>query len=486
MTALRSGRAVVNITPPIGLYLTGFGGRAGPAQGVHDELYAKAAVISDGRSDLAIVTMDLLGLDMDVVNAIYEGTESLGIPAKNTLLCASHTHSGPATITLRGLGDRDENYVKSIEKKIIGAINEAYANRQDSILKVGKSRCDISVNRRKMTKDGKIILGENPLGPIDQAVTTIMFESQNRKTILFNYACHPVVLGAANLLVSADYPGYAAATIERTIKGSVAMFIQGCCGNINSKIVGGTFEDAERLGNTLGKEAITALERSELEEFFTLKSSVRKLELPLQELPSEEEIEKERTECLKNLESAKQRNELGIIKLWQGLLEWADAAAELVRKGKRNLTQEIQLQVIRIGDVAIVAIPGEPFVEIALEIKARSKFKHTVVAGYSNGCIGYMPTPEAIEQGGYEVNSAYKFYDIAPLAPSAFNMIVDTAVQLCDEVYSIIIGNLPYSSRYIGDIFLRKELITRKGDYFLQGSLSIRTISFLVLDFLAI
>jgi hypothetical protein len=237
------------------------------------------------------------------------------------------------------------------------------------------------------------------------------------------------------LLVSADYPGYAAAMIERAIKGSVAMFMQGCCGNINSKVVGGTFEDAERLGNTLGKETITALEGSELEECFTLKSSVRKIELPLQELPSEEEIEKERIEYLKNLVSAKQRNEPGIIKLWQGLLEWADATAELVRKGKRNLTQEIRLQVIRIGSIAIVAIPGEPFVEIALEIKARSKFKHTIVTGYSNGCIGYMPTPEAIEQGGYEVNSAYKFYDIAPLAPSAFNMIVDTAVQLCDEVY---------------------------------------------------
>ncbi|MGQ9515297.1 MAG: neutral/alkaline non-lysosomal ceramidase N-terminal domain-containing protein [Thermoproteota archaeon] len=433
---LKSGRAVANITPPVGLHLTGFAGRSGPAQGIHDELYAKSIVISDGRNDLAIVTMDLLCLDMDIVRTIWGGVEKLGIPAKNTMLCCSHTHSGPATITLRGLGARDEDYVRSVEKKIIGAIHEAYVNRRESILKYGEGRCEIAVNRREMTKEGRIILGENPHGPIDSTIATIIFDSPNGKTVLFNYACHPVVLGANNLLVSADYPGYAMTTIEGAVKGSVAIFIEGCCGNINSKVVGGTFEDAERLGSTLGKETIIAVERSEVEEGLPLMSSTRKIELPLQELPSEEEIEKERNEYLRNLETAKQRNERGTIELWQGLLEWANATTELVRKGKRELKQEIQMQAMRIGNIAIVAIPGEPFIEIALEVKKRSKFKHTIVAGYSNGCIGYMPTPEAIEKGGYEVDSAHKYYDIAPLAPSAFNMIVDTAVQLCDEVYS--------------------------------------------------
>ncbi len=436
MAKLKFGRAVTKITPPAGIFLTGFGGRVGPAQGIHDELYAKAIVLSDARSDLAIVTMDLLGLDMDIVRTIWEGAEKVGIPAKNTMLCSSHTHSGPATITLRGLGARDEDYVRSVEKKVVGAIHEASMNKRDSIIRVGEGRCNIGVNRREMTKEGKIILGENPLGPTDPTVTAITFESSASRTVLLNYACHPVVLGSSNLLVSADYPGYAVAEIERAMKDSVAMFIQGCCGNINSKVVGGTFEDAERLGYALGREAIMAVERSEIEEGSPLMSLVKKIELPLQELPSEEEIEKERIECLNNLESAKQRNERGTIELWQGLLEWADTVAELVRKGERNLKQEIQLQVMRVGSTVLVAIPGEPFIEIALGIKARSKFKHTVVAGYSNGCIGYMPTPEAIEQGGYEVDSAYKFYDIAPLAPSAFNAIVETAVQLCDEAYS--------------------------------------------------
>jgi hypothetical protein len=87
------------------------------------------------------------------------------------------------------------------------------------------------------------------------------------------------VLGSSNLLVSVDYPGYAVAEFERAMKGSVAMFIQGCCGNINSKVVGGTFEDAERLGGALGRETIMTVERSEIEEGSPLMSLVRKIEL---------------------------------------------------------------------------------------------------------------------------------------------------------------------------------------------------------------
>jgi len=171
-----------------------------------------------------------------------------------------------------------------------------------------------------------------------------------------------------------------------------------------------------------------------MEGALPLRSATREVPLALQELPSEEQIERERAEYLNNLASARRSDDHGAMELWRGLLDWADATAQLIREGRRNLQEVIQLQVLRIGGIAIVAIPSEPFIEIALRIKARSGFKHTVVAGYSNGCMGYMPTPEAIEQGGYEVDSAHKYYDIAPLAPSAFDVIVETAAQLCAEV----------------------------------------------------
>lgn len=105
----RCGRAVTDITPPIGLYLTGFGGRTGPAKGVHDGLYARAVAISDDKDEIVIVSLDLCGLDPDVVKSIREGAEvKTGIATENIALCCSHTHSGPATYTLRGIEYRDE------------------------------------------------------------------------------------------------------------------------------------------------------------------------------------------------------------------------------------------------------------------------------------------------------------------------------------------------------------------------------------------
>lgn len=189
----KCGRAVVDITPPVGLYLTGFGGRAGPAKGVHDKLYARAVVLSDNENEFAIVTLDLCGLDPDVVKVIREGVEEkMGIANENIALCSSHTHSGPVTYTLRGIEYRDEFYIGSIEKLIIGAIHEASKNKLESDIRFGKGKSAVGINRREKTRSGEIMLGQNPLGAIDPTVSVITIESGGSNTVLYNYASHPV------------------------------------------------------------------------------------------------------------------------------------------------------------------------------------------------------------------------------------------------------------------------------------------------------
>ncbi len=123
----KAGVAVANITPPVGVDMTGFGGRPSGAIGIHDDIFAKVLVLDDGNQQLVIVTSDLLSLDFDLVQRIRELIEAnIGIPPENVMLNSSHTHSGPATITLRGLGERDEDYVDVLVKKIAGATQEAY------------------------------------------------------------------------------------------------------------------------------------------------------------------------------------------------------------------------------------------------------------------------------------------------------------------------------------------------------------------------
>src|SRR5262245_38324847 len=105
---LKAGAAETVITPPLGIDLTGFGGRPGSATGVHSDLYARALVLESGADRLAIVSLDVLGLDPDLVSRTRALVEAAtGIPGERVLLNSSHTHSGPAVETLRGLGERD-------------------------------------------------------------------------------------------------------------------------------------------------------------------------------------------------------------------------------------------------------------------------------------------------------------------------------------------------------------------------------------------
>ncbi|MBM3239171.1 hypothetical protein FJZ31_22990 [Candidatus Poribacteria bacterium] len=441
-TKLKAGVAVANITPPVGVDMTGFGGRPSGAIGIHDDIFAKVLVLDDGNQQLAIVTSDLLSLDFDLVKRIRDLIEAnIGIPPENVMLSSSHTHSGPATIILRGLGKRDEDYVDVLVKKIAGATQEAYNRRMDAKLGFGRTQVQIGVNRRQRLGDGNTVLGVNPDGPVAPYVDVVRVDNAEGKpiAIFFSHAAHPVVLGGSNVLISADYPGYAMRLVAQVEVGSVAMFGQGCCGNINSNPVGGTFEDARRLGTILGAAVIGAAEQIKTISDIVLQSRSRIIALPLQEPLEVSEAEALVERYQKELSDLKARGE-GRPRTYmaQGILEWAQDMLKLVKEPKpyppltppKEGTQAFEIQAMQLGDVAIVALTGEVFVELALEIDARSPSRQTIVLGYTNGCIGYVPNEEAYPYGGYEVSSAYRYYGTLMLKPETDRQIRNAAVEL--------------------------------------------------------
>jgi len=446
-TKFKAGVAVANITPPVGVDMTGFGGRPSGAMGIHDDIFAKVLVLDDGNYQLVIVTSDLLSLDFDLVKRIRDLIETnIGIPPDNVMLNSSHTHSGPATITLRGLGKRDEDYVDVLVKKIVGATQEAYNSRMDAKLGFGRTPVQIGVNRRQKRDDGNMALGVNPDGSVAPYVDVVRVDNAegNPIAIFFSHAAHPVVLGGSNLLISADYPGYAMRLVEQVESGSVAMFGQGCCGNINSNPVGRTFEDARRLGTILGAAVIGETEQIETKGDVALQSRSRIIDLPLQE-----PIEKSEAEALveryqRELSDLKARGEgrprtyaktksCVVSCMAQGMLEWAQDMLKLAKEAK-PYTQAFEIQAMQLGDAVIVALTGEVFVELALEIAARSPYQQTIVLGYTNGCIGYVPNEEAYPYGGYEVSSAYRYYGTLMLKPESDKQIRNAAVELLTEV----------------------------------------------------
>ncbi len=434
---LRAGWSSTDITPPVGVDLSGFGGREGPSEGVHDSLHAKAVCVADGERSVALITADLIGLDAGTVAEIREQAATrIGPGAPALMIACSHTHSGPSTPCLPFLGEPDPVYMADLKRRLVSIVTEAWEGMTDATLGAAQRNVGIGINRRERTSDDRIILGRNEGGATAPHVDVVRLQARGGKgcALLFAYAAHPVTLGGGNLLISADWPGYAQRFVEEALGGDcVALFGQGCSGNINSE-PRGTFEIAEQQGRTLAAAVVDAAEGMELSDEASVDGRSVILHLPLQPPPSAEEARVILQQAEEALEAGRETDGYGMRRTRQGLVAWAERLLELAEAGAHDLTQPFEVQALRIDDIAIVGLPGEVFVEYQLRIKECSPFEHTLVLGYTNGNIGYVPTADAFPQGGYEVDTAIKYYGTTMLTPDCEEMVVEGACRLLSEL----------------------------------------------------
>lgn len=438
MAVLKAGAAKVDITPPLGAMLCGFGPRR--SETLHDSLNAKALVLDDGRTQLALVTCDLISFGYDIaerVRGLIE--ERIGLPPTHVMLNCSHTHSGPCTTFGRSYGEKDTVYIETLVRKIAGAVLMAWDSRRDARLGIGRESVQIGVNRRELTPDRGMVLGQNWDGPVNPNVDVLRVDGEDGRTIavLFSHAAHPVTLGGASLAITADYPGCAAAVLEKVLaEDVVAMFAQGCCGNINTQVVGGTFEDARRLGTILGAAALKAVETVELSPEVNLSASSRVIQLPLR-VPTVEAAEATFLQQTAALGEAQKKGRPSELRRSQAMLDWArDYLAAAKAAGTQ--TQLYEIQVFGIDRTAVVGLPGEVFVELGLNIEARSAAQRAIVLGYANediGFAGYVPTEKAFEEGGYEPNAYCWGARSLPLEPIAAELIEQAAIKLVAQMF---------------------------------------------------
>lgn len=432
MGKLRAGAARVNITPYMGINLSGFGNRTKGSVGVYDDLYAKALVMDNENIKIGVVSCDLLNLDESSVASIREKAHKLtGIDGENILISTTHTHSGPLVSPLRGFGALDREWVNVLEKKIAGAVAIADSKLQEASIGAGKGRAEINVNRRQR-RDDRVVLGVNPAGAIDYELGVVRIDDLNRRPlcIIANYACHPVVLGGDNYLISADYPGCAMTLVERVYGGDiVAMFINGTAGDLNP-LGRGTFHEVERAGTILGAEVLKVCEGIDTSPGAELRAAKEKVDLKSGELPSEAGLEDIIRRRKSEIAASGREYDPGR----EIVLAWAEDALMMVRRGRKNAIVPVEVQVLRLGDIVLAGIPGEVFVEIGLGIKEGSPYEHTLVAGYTNGCIGYMPTKKAFQEGGYETHYAYMLYGIYPVDEDVAEKMISSALKLIDSI----------------------------------------------------
>jgi hypothetical protein len=432
---LQAGWSRRDITPPVGVDLCGFGGRAGSSQGVHDPLSAKALCMSDGERTVALVTADLIGFDAGTVAEIRARIrERVRDAAPETMIACSHTHSGPSTPCLPFLGLPDAGYMAELIDGLADIVVEAHERMLPAHVSFGQGDVQVGINRRQRLDDGRIALGRNEGGLIAPYVDVLRAQTEAGCAVFFSHAAHPVTLGGDNLLISADWPGYAQRFTEETLgAGCLALYGQGCCGDINSD-PRGSFDVAEQQGRTVAEAVVAALPGLRLTSEAVVGAGSEVVELPLDDPPPLAEAQALLASAEQERDANATTDNYGTKLTRQGYVEWAERLVALAEAGATNLTQPFEIQALRIGDAAIVGLPGEVFVSYQHQIRACSPFAHTAVLAYTNGNIGYVPTEDAFPQGGYEVDSAIKCYGTTMLTPACEGLIVSATCRLVQAV----------------------------------------------------
>src|SRR4051812_48687032 len=419
--ALRAGAEAVDITPQeYPLNMPG-GFTANMAESAHDPLHARALVLSDGVTTLAMAVVDNLGAGPDVLDeAKAIASQKTGIAVDKMLVSSTHSHTAAPLNTREG---PPAAYRKLFVAGLAEAIVQAHAAlRPAAIGAASQPLPDEVFNRRWYLKPGKMPLNpygkldavkmnpgtspdvlDHPAGPTDPDVTIISVQDAKRKPLaLFaNYSLH-YVGGMPPAQISADYFGEFARVVSARLHdpaGFVAALSNGTSGDINNIPFGITRpprEPFEQIRLVAAKTADAAwFAQQKIEKH---RSDVRlgmlQREVTLKyRRPTPEQVEEARAVLkVKDAESIEK-----LPRLAQNYAGSTVAAAE-----RKEETLTVKVQAIRIGDLVVCGIPFETFVETGLDLKKRSPFAQTMVIGLANGRHGYLPTPEQHRLGGYE------------------------------------------------------------------------------------
>lgn len=435
--SFEAGFAQVDVTPAVGTRMGGFGGRVHGAVGIHDPLLAKAFALSDGSGRALIITCDILSFPHDFVAEICAQIgDRCGLAPEQVLINNSHTHSGPLMRGVNGLGEADETYAANLCQQLGGLAQMAVADMAPVVITSHRGPLQVGINRRERTADGSTRLGRNPELIVDRHVDVLRFADADGmlRAVWFSHATHGVVLGGSNYQFSADWMGYAQRQLQKVYPAAVIAFAQGCCGNINSDPVGGTFEHARRLGTRAAGGVMMALESAGVELDGCVASGRVSAAIPQQAPPPLAEAEQALQDSLARHEQATRAADAVQIHITKGMVGWARWLRDMAANPPDAPALRFDISAVAIGQHAIVGLAGEVFFEYAVNIAERSPFDRTTVLGTTNGCIAYLPTAVEIPWGGYEIDSSMRYYLQLKLKPECEPVVLDAAARLLTEL----------------------------------------------------
>lgn len=417
---LKAGAAVQNITPQKPHFLFGYPFVERISTGVHDWLYSSSLYLSDGDQQTILISNDLIYIDKYSAARIRKAiTEQTGIPEKNILIAATHTHSGPVTVDcVISANDpivpkADKEYVEFMEQKTIESACEAFRQAvpaKNSFFKVDST--GIGTNRH------------DPSGPKDMEVPVLVLKNQKNEYLASLLVCnmHPTVLHEDSTLYSSDFPFYIRDILQKKYLGTECpvIYFTGASGNQSPRHVtkANTFTEAKRLGNIVAQAAgETILKGLNFSSSIKIDCRQRLIDLPKKRFPSIEQTEQHRLSAKEKFETLRECSR-NMQEIRSAEVDWfgAEEIAFLSRLTQSKILEEAyakclpaEIQIVKIGDWNFVAWPGEIFVEYVLELKKRAKDIFLITL--ANGELqGYISTQEANEKGYYEASNSFFDY----------------------------------------------------------------------------
>lgn len=443
MSELKAGVAEVDITPPAGHRMAGHFYEV-LSEGEHDPLKAKAVVLEQGGQRFAFAFADVVSLSPNVSRQARHRFSRIGnMPMANTMVMATHSHTGPLyddvrrdffhdlAIAKHGVDPHEKIYYPDyLVDKLVEALSSAYSVLDDAELSLTRVEHNgLSFNRRYLMKDGSVRFNPGqlnpdivkPAGPIDPEITNLLISGRKQKALgsLTVFACHADTMGGS--LYSADYPYYIQEAFRDYLADYqfISAYATGPAGDINHIDVSRNDPRkgeavTERIGTTIGEVILRELDKGSSISRPSFDSRSKVIEISLQEVSP------------KQIETARQ--DLGLLTQKNVGFEKVVEAVKTLDLEQRGPLWPVEVQAFRLDDnTAWVGLPGEIFAELGLAIKDQSPFDSTIVTSLANDRLSYIPTKKAFSEGSYEVtNSRVK--------PGSGEQIAQAAIELLNEL----------------------------------------------------
>ena len=431
MSKLTAGFARIDITPPLGVFMSGYY-EPRNAAGVLDPLFANALAVGDGDTSAVVLCLDVIGIGQSILDVMREKiAASCGLDTENVFISCSHTHTGPE---IGGkLFDRDEEYNARLTYLMAQAAMLALDDRRPAVLHAASGQApNISFIRRFVMRDASIRTNpgrhnpeiDHPIGEPDESLGLIRIIREDApEIVLTNFAVHPDVIGGNKL--SADYIGFVRRTLEGALPGVHVIHYNGAAGNLNHIDVNcpegdsnGGYAHSAHMGRVIAAAALSIYTKAHPISSDRIDTAVIVLSVPVNK-GDPEKLSLARDYVRWHNEG---RNDL-IPEQGMGITTLVAEATRMLRLADGPDDKKLNLSALRIGGLCLAGLPGEAFTEIGMQIKKQSPFEMQFVCGITNGYEGYIPMRDSFEEGGYEARSS-------SFCPGIGEMIADESVAL--------------------------------------------------------